>query len=455
MIQFDKSFVFSVLICVFFNANSWAQEDDLQDEKKSYEIENDENNSKYDANKVEIVRIKKNYKLGDGITFTSKTGSLNITQSIQTLYNVTTPDEFNTYSSEFRIRRARMKLSGKAFDDKLYYRLRLNFAGNYQSNTSGNRTYNPVLQDAYLEYRFTSNQQVSLGLRADHIDSREIRFEGETLGFIERSAVPNAFDAIFDYGLRYSATFRLYNKQLIKPYVSITTGEGNPALMQNFEGLKYGVRLDYLPFGGFMKGGEFYMEDMSREKKPKLVFGGIYSYANGASSAKGANGGRYIYGDINQKEIYPDYIKYGIDYLFKYRGFYSLGSLIKTKAVVPDGIVGEFKLDGTFTPYTNQTPIQIEDKVLSRLNLGSGYNIQAGYLLPSDISFGLRYSHLYQEKQSANFASMDNFYTLISTKYFAGQSFKLQGEIGYQEYAVPTLLAKGSYLAQIMLTLQL
>lgn len=453
--QFNKSVFFSILVCFFLSANSWAQEDDLTEEEKAYQLEEEANAVKYDINKIELGRVKKNYKLGDGVTFISKTGSLNITQSVQTLYNVSTLNDFESYTSEFRIRRARMKMSGKAFDDKLYYRLRFDFAANNQSPTTGIRSFNPVLQDAYVEYRPTSNQRLSIGLRADYIDTREIRFEGEVLGFVERSPIPTAFDAIFDYGIRYSAAFRIYNKQLIKPYVSITTGEGNSSLAKNFGGLKYGVRLDYLPFGAFSKVGEFYMEDLARERKPKLVIGAIYSYADGASSAKGTNGGRFIYGDVNQNELYPDYVKFGADYLFKYRGFYSLGSLVKTRAVVPAGIAGEFRLNGTFDPYINQTSQQIEDRVLTRLNLGYGYNAQAGYLFPSQISFGLRYSQLYQDDKSANFAAFDTFYTVVSTKYFAGNGLKLQGEIGYQEYAVPTVLAKGSYLAQIMLSIEL
>ena len=197
------------------------------------------------------------------------------------------------------------------------------------------------------------------------------------------------------------------------------------------------------------------MEDMVRERKPKLVVGAIYSYSDGISSVKGANGGRYIYGDSNKNKIYPDYIKYGIDYLFKYKGLYSMGSVVKTKAIIPNDIKGEFKLDGTFTTFTNQTSDQIDSKVLTRLNLGCGYNVQVGYLLPSDISFGMRYSHLDQYQQSANFATINNYYTLTTTKYFASNSFKLQAEVSYQEYAVATSLATGSYLAQIMLTFEL
>ncbi len=455
MKQFNKSLFILILISFFLSSNAYAQEDDLQEDDKNYDLENEKKTSQYDSNNIEIVRIKKNYKIGDGITFSSKMSSLNITQSVQLLSNIATPDHYETFSSEYRIRRARMKFSGKTFDDKLYFRLRFDFAGNYQSNTTAKRSYNPVLQDAYLEYRPTSKQRISLGLRADYVDTREIRMEGEVLGFIERSTIVDAFDAIFDYGLRYSATFRIHNKQLIKPYLSVTTGEGNTALLQNFAGLKYGVRLDYLPFGNFSKAGEFYMEDMVRERKPKLVVGAIYSYSDGISSVKGANGGRYIYGDSNKNKIYPDYIKYGIDYLFKYKGLYSMGSVVKTKAIIPNDIKGEFKLDGTFTTFTNQTSDQIDSKVLTRLNLGCGYNVQVGYLLPSDISFGMRYSHLDQDQQSANFATINNYYTLTTTKYFASNSFKLQAEVSYQEYAVATSLATGSYLAQIMLTFEL
>ena len=455
MKQFNKSLFILILISFFLSSGAYAQDDDLEEEGKNYNSENKKKSSQNDSNNIEIVRIKKNYKIGDGITFISKTSSFNITQSVQLLYNVATPDYYDTYSSEYRIRRARMKFSGKTFDDKLYFRLRFDFAGNYQSNTQGKRSFNQVLQDAYLEYKLTTNQKISLGIRADYTDTREIRTEGEVLGFIERSAVVDAFDAIFDYGFRYSATFRVHNKQLIKPYLSITTGEGNTALLQNFAGLKYGIRLDYLPFGNFSKAGEFYTEDMIRENKPKLVVGAIYSYSDGVSSVKGANGGRYIYGDGNLNKLYPNYIKYGIDYLFKYKGLYSMGTFVQTKATVPNGITGEFNLDNTFTPFKNQTSNDIDNKVLTRLNVGYGYNVQVGYLLPSDISFGMRYSHLNQDQQSANFAANHNYYTVIATKYFAENSFKLQAEASYQEYAVPTILSNGNYLAQIMLTFEL
>ncbi len=302
------------------------------------------------------MRMVKNYHLGDGLNFVSKNAKLQFTQSIQVLYGVNTPDDLGSVSSEYRIRRARLNVAGLLFDDKIFFRLRLNLAGDYQSTTTGSRSFNNVVQDALIEYRPAPGQRINFGIRADYTDTREIRIEGESLSFIERSIVSNAFDAVFDYGLRYAGQFRLGRGGVLKPYLAITTGDGTAALQQNFEGFKYGVRLDYLPFGTFSQGGEFYMEDLARERTPKLVIGGVFSYNNGISSAKGTNGGRYIYGDSTQKILRPSLTKFGVDYLFKYRGFYSLADFVVTHSAVPGNIAGEFSLSGSFTPLYRPNP---------------------------------------------------------------------------------------------------
>ncbi|OOV28600.1 hypothetical protein BXU11_01220 [Flavobacterium sp. LM5] len=432
-----------VLLCFVFGASTYAQDDDKDNYDNDEDINLDSSSS--------IVRLKRNYNIGDGINFISENGSsMNITQSVQSLYLMNTSDDFETMNSQFRIRRARMKVSGNLFDKKLYYRIRLNFASDYQSTTSGNRSFNNLLQDAYIEYRPAKGHRINFGLRADYLDSRETRIEGEVLGFIERSELSSAFDAIFDYGIRYQGQFRI-GGQLFKPYVSITTGEGQSGLTKNYGGFKYGARLDYLPFGSFSKLGEFYMEDLAREKKPKLVLGAVYSYNDGQTSAKGTNGGRYLYGDANQNIVLPDYQKFGVDYMFKYRGFYSLGSYFMTQASVPNNIAGEFSLSGKFTPYTG-TPEEAKNKVLSRLNLGSGFNVQAGYLLPSNWSFGVRYTQLYQDEVSNSFDTYDKNYSLVATKYLAGHDLKIQTEIGKSNIKG----GANDYLyGQVMVTIQL
>ncbi|MDQ8014142.1 MAG: porin, partial [Flavobacterium nitrogenifigens] len=315
------------LLLLFFSNCYFAiaQEDDELEVKN--EMDSEQTSQNQDMS--EAMRLKKGYALGDGLTLESASTWLNFTQSLQLLAGVSSTDNFDSYSSEFNIRRARFNFRGTLFNEKVYVRLRINLVGNYQSTTTGSRSYNNTLQDALVEYRPSPNHRINFGVRANYDDSREARIEGESLGFIERSAISTAFDPIFDYGIRYYGIYR-FGGNVLKPYVSITTGDGTSALQKNYGGFKYGIRLDYLPFGTFSKGGEYFMDDLVHERVPKLIIGPTFSYNDGISSAKGTNGGRYIYGDAAQNELLPDLLKTGIDYMFKYRGWYSLGEYVYT-----------------------------------------------------------------------------------------------------------------------------
>jgi hypothetical protein len=432
---------------------AFAQSDELYTRDSTYNFVETPGNT-------HLLRIKKGYLLGDGITFISGKGNFNLSPSLQTLYSVNSLNKnLSEPNAMFAINRARLNVFSNLFDNKISLNARINFATNFTSVTTGNRTFNATLQEANVEYRPNRTHVFNFGLRADYVDGRETRIEGESLGFIDRSIMSDAFDAIFDFGIRYKGTYRLGGKHLLKPYLSITTGESRSALQQNFGGLKYGVRLDYLPFDKFSRGGEFYMDDLYREEKPKLVIGVVYSFNDGATSAKGTNGGRWLYGDAQQNLLLPTYSKFGADYMFKYNGFYSIGGFVVTKATVPDNIAGEFRLNGTFNTngYANQTAEQIKNTVLSRLNLGRGFNIQAGYLLPSNWAFGGRFSALEENNVTATFANNDKAYTFITTKYISAHALKIQFELGYSQLrqSLKTATQNGAYYSQIQFTIQL
>lgn len=408
---------------------------------------------------IQIVRIRQGYMLGDGITFRSTQGNLNLNQTLQTIHTVySNNNDLSKLGTNFAIRRARLNLFGNIFNNKVSLSARLNFATDFQSVTSGYRSFNTVLQEANIEYRLSRTHAFNFGLRADYIDSREVRIEGESLGFVERSAVSEAFDAIFDFGIRYKGLYNLGNNHWIKAYAQFTTGDSRSALQNNFGGFRYGVRIDYLPFGRFARFGEFYMDDLYREDKPKLVIGGVFNHNTAATSAKGTNGGRWIYGDANQNQLFPSATKFGTDYLFKYNGFYSLGSFVKMWAQVPEGIKGEFRLNGSFISYpASQTAEQTENLVRSRINLGSGFNVQAGYVLRSNWAFGARYSSLSGERITTNFADFNRYYSFVTSKYFSGHNLKLQYEIGFnelkKELKVPN--SSGQFYSSLLFTIQI
>ena len=81
-----------------------------------------------------------------------------------------------------------------------------------------------------------------------------------------------------------------------------------------YGGLKYGGRIDFVPFGLFTRMGQFRQADIVRENSPKLVFGGYYSYNDGISSRRGRVGGDIVFLNSDQEESLPDYQKYGVDF---------------------------------------------------------------------------------------------------------------------------------------------
>ena len=121
-------------------------------------------------------------------------------------------------------------------------------------------------------------------------------------------------------------------------YLEITSGDGMNNFQMDYGGLKYGGRIDFVPFGLFTRMGQFRQADIVRENSPKLVFGGYYSYNDGISSRRGRVGGDIVFLNSDQEESLPDYQKYGVDFLFKYKGFSMLGEYLNTKANIPSDI---------------------------------------------------------------------------------------------------------------------
>ena len=95
------------------------------------------------SDNVHILRLQKSYTLGEGIMIRSSVGRITFNQSLQTLYAVTSANNFNTTSSEFTINRARLTMKGNIFDKRISISTRVNFPGNYQSTTTGSRSFNP------------------------------------------------------------------------------------------------------------------------------------------------------------------------------------------------------------------------------------------------------------------------------------------------------------------------
>lgn len=379
------------------------------------------------------------YDFGEGLRFQSSRGSqfkiIGYLQPAAEFKQYTETNDFGALN-RFRLRRARLRFDGSSSDERFKYRFQVDLSG---SSEAGDDEQSNALLDAYISYDVTKQVTVAFGQRATYTDNRELFMNSNALQLVERSRVTSAFASIREFGLFVSGTFKTGNISRLKPYFVLTNGDGLNAFGKDFGGLKVGGRVDYLPFGLFTNLGQFRQADVVREQVPKLVVGANYSYNNGMSSRRGREGGSILYlNDMNEESL-PDYVKYGVDFMFKYKGFSVLGEYVGATATVPDDITQRVRNDGSVSSNFDVAGVQdVENYVKGRMMLGNGYNIQAGYLFKNGISIDGRYTHLDADQNSflnnATFYSRPNYYTLGFSKYLdRNYGAKIQTSITYVE----------------------
>lgn len=381
----------------------------------------------------------RSYEFGEGLEFETEDGTeFEITGYIQPYFESKqyTDAEDLDAQNRYRLRRARIRFNGKSSNERFSYRMQIDLSGSSEGDDSDGNLF---LWDAYLSYDLTSRINVTFGQRSTYTDNRELFINSYALQLVERSRLTSAFASIREFGLFIDGNFRTGGGSYLKPYLVITNGDGANVFKKDHGGLKIGGRLDFLPFGLFTNYGQFREADVVRERAPKLVVGVNYSYNNGISSRRGRGSGDIIYLNDNDEETLPDFAKYGIDFLFKYRGFSALGEFVKTSASVPSEITQRVRNDGTTsTSFDVNGEQDVENYIKGRMMLGQGYNIQLGYLFKNGISIDGRYTHLEADEHSflnnGTFYSRPNYYTIGLSKYLdRSYGAKIQGSFTYND----------------------
>jgi len=357
------------------------------------------------------------YLSGNGLWFTnaSNTHRLNLQAYVQSQYEYRSTESLDDFSRRFRIRRARMTFQGQATKLNLSYRLRVDFVG------SSDELNNGILQDAWVSWRPHTTTRLFFGQRRVNSDNRELTIASDRQQFVERSRLTSSFAAIRDFGIFYEGRFRLGDKARFKPSASVVTGDGQNAFLRNYGGFKYEARADFFPFGYFIKGGQFIGMDLARERKPKLMLGAYYSLNQGMSSRRGRGSGDIVYLDTDFVEALPDFTKFGVDLFFKYKGITALAEWVSTSATVPvDDIFYRVRNDGSISSNFDGG---VENYVKGRMMLGSGYNVQVGYLTRNNYSVDVRYTKLNPDDNSflnnAQFYARNSYFELGGSKLFS------------------------------------
>jgi len=347
----------------------------------------------------------------------------------------------NNVYNRFRARRVRLRLSGNQLFPGFSYRLQVDLA----QSVEGDGELSGLLLDAWVGYNITKKLKIIFGQKATPTDNLSVQMASNSLQLPERSRLTSAFASIREVGLFMESKFKTGKKSVFKSMLCITNGDGSNTLSNDFGGLKYGARINFLPFGTFRNFGQFRQVDMVRELSPKLMLGINGSYNVGMSSRRGRENGDFLFYNITNSDTslrLPNYLKTGADLLFKYRGFSLIAEFIMTKAFISDDITTRNDRYGNPEDLTtNFRGYSAEEYARTQLMMGSGLNLQAGYLFKNLFSIDGRFTSLnpdeYSFMNNTSFYNRNKYYTIGVSKYFSkNYSYKIQASYTLVDDAV-------------------
>lgn len=378
------------------------------------------------------------YTPGGGLSFVSNTDSyaINLSGYVQTTFHTQRFPGDSEFYSRFRVRRARIRLNGSAVQKKIRYRLGLDMVKGSETDAEG---LGSMLSDAWVAYHPWGNNRLSfaIGQRSTPTDNRELQMNSAALQLTERSKLSSIFGTIRETGVFVNGTYKIGTTSYLRPALAITDGDGAISGGKRYGGLKYGARINYLPFGLFRLAGESRESDMAYEITPKLALGVAYSYNDGVSDRRGGReGGAILYQNADKKTDLPDMGKLTADFLFKYRGWSVLGEFVKTWGYVPSSIKYRVRNDGTVSSdFTIDGRNSVADYIKNRMMIGSGFNLQAGYFFRGFWSVDARYTRVmpdtYSYMNNDLYYKRSDYYDFGITKYLTkSHAAKVQANIG-------------------------
>ena len=258
----------------------------------------------------------------------------------------------------------------------------------------------------------------------------EMTHNEDRLRFTNRGILSRTYtDDGEEFGLFFETSFG--KSFIFKPTLAITSGDGRNSFGDDSRdsdkgGIKFGSRINILPFGDFSIGNRLSTVDLIREEKPKVQLGIAYSKNMGASNQVGDGHGDFILYDNSGDELFPDYSQLFFDLNLKYKGF----SLVFEYA--------DAFASGLDQIYTDPIAFNllIPQQISEYLVVGDSQGIQFGYFTKKGISIDFIYENLNPEFDSYGSSVLrksSNMGVGIS-KYLAGNNLKIQAGLFKTDY---------------------
>jgi phosphate-selective porin OprO/OprP len=318
--------------------------------------------------------------------------------------------------SSMLIRRSRLKFDGFAFSPKLKYKVELGLSNRDQSGASKYTSNAPrYILDAVLKWNFSGNFVLWFG-QTKLPGNRERVVSSANLQQVDRSLLNSRFNIDRDIGIQLRHHFNLTDTFLVKEIFSIAQGEGRNVTTGNIGGHQYTTRIELLPFGKFASKGDYKGSDLKFEPTPKLALGFAYDFNNNAAKTR-SNQGAYM---LNDTGFYTTNIAtFFMDAMYKHKGFSLMAEVANRTAA--DALARNS--DGTLTG--------------DEVQVGTGLNVQTGYLLSKTIEASLRYTNITLDKDITG-KGAENQYTIGFSKYISGHKLKVQTDVSYTDVGFKT-----------------
>ena len=370
-----------------------------------------------------------NSSFGKGLRLVTADSSLSVKFHfrMQHLYTASFDQESEKFESNALVRRSRLKFSGKAYSDKLSYKVELGLTsrdiGTNKEFGQG-RDASRIILDAVLKYRFQKHWTLWVG-QTKLPGNRERVVSSANLQFVDRSLVNSRFNIDRDMGIQLRGKLKA-GQMVFEPKFSISNGEGRNITEGNHGGLCYTARLDWLPFGQFEgKKQDYILSDINRQSKPKLALGLTVNENQNTVRQQGQLGsfvtdsmGNFVSNTLSQLEA---------DVHFKYKGWSMLAEWAKTTG-------SNMQLD-----------------VSSKFITGSGINAQVGYLFRNNWELAARYTDVTPDNSNSGLRDRTE-YTFGVSKYIVGHSLKVQSD--FSAFQITSSDAFDSYRFRMQVEMQ-
>jgi len=366
---------------------------------------------------ISLAQTKIANKFGKGyynVIAEDSSYSLKLAARFQTLYlgewDIDGDDGIQEGTSNFLIRRARLKFGGYVFNPKVVYKMEFGLSNRDMSGASPETKNAPrYILDAVMKWNFAGNFVLWAG-QTKLPGNRERVISSANLQFVDRSLVNSKFNIDRDMGVQLRHHIVFGKSFMIREMFALSQGEGRNITAQNLGGYEYTGRLEILPMGKFASKGDYVGGDIKREEKPKLSLAVTYDYNDRAVRKQGNIKG-FMYNDEGYYQTSVSTIF--ADMMFKWNGVSLMAEYANKTAVDPIA--------------KNSDDTETGDLVY----VGQGLNVQLGYLLKSNWEIAGRYTTIMPESFIGNAYSQ---YTLGISRYVVGHKLKVQGDISYNTF---------------------